>query len=231
MHIHMIFDLLAAALASALTAVVYMWRLQDVAERRMSTAGPGYALAALTGMAIGAYGLGTLNLWLSGTPIVGRSILGSLLGGIIGVELYKHRNRMTGSTGVIFVAGFTTTVAVGRIGCYLTGLEDHTTGTPSTLPWAVDFGDGIPRHPVQLYESLTMAGFLVLALALLARRSPWFLANGFYLMCAVYGAQRFAWEFLKPYATVIGPLNIFHLACLALILYAGLMVRRSYVRT
>jgi prolipoprotein diacylglyceryltransferase len=44
--------------------------------------------------------------------------------------------------------------------------------------------------------------------------------NGFYLMVLWYAAQRFCWEFLKPYAPVLGPMNVFHLICLALIAYA-----------
>ncbi len=147
----------------------------------------------------------------------------------MGVELYKRARAITGSTGVIFVAGFTTTIVIGRLGCFFSGLDDHTYGTPTTLPWGVDFGDGTLRHPVQLYESGIMAAFLVVALILLARRSPWFLTNGFYLMCATYGVQRFGLEFFKPYATLLGPLNIFHIACLGLILYASLMIRRPNV--
>ncbi len=229
MPVHTQFDLLAAACASALTLAVYYWRLGTVAEDRLASAGPGYALAALMGAAIGAYGLGTANLWLSGVEGIGRSILGSLVGAIAGVELYKRARNITGSTGVIFVAGFTTTIVVGRLGCFFAGLDDHTYGTPTSLPWGVDFGDGIARHPVQLYESGIMAAFLLTALILLARRSSWFLTNGFYLMCATYGIQRFGLEFFKPYATVLGPLNIFHIACLGLILYAVAMTRRPDV--
>jgi hypothetical protein len=46
-------------------------------------------------------------------------------------------------------------------------------------------------------------------------------------MIAFYAAQRFLWEFLKPYATVIGPLNLFHLVCLALLAYAAIMLARG----
>jgi len=35
-------------------------------------------------------------------------------------------------------------VAIGRIGCYLAGLDDFTYGTPTALPWGHDFGDGVP---------------------------------------------------------------------------------------
>ena len=37
--------------------------------------------------------------------------------------------------------------------------------------------------------------------------------------------QRFVWEFFKPYATVIGPFNLFHVVCLGLVLYAAVMIR------
>ena len=43
---------------------------------------------------------------------------------------------------------------------------------------------------------------------------------GFYLFVGVYAVQRFGWEFLKPYGTVIGPLNLFHFLSLALVVYA-----------
>ena len=48
--------------------------------------------------------------------------------------------------------------------------------------------------------------------------------NGFYLVLAFYGAQRFVWEFLKPYAALIGPLTLFHLLSLAILLYAAVML-------
>ena len=70
-----------------------------------------------------------------------------------------------------------------------------------------------------------MAAFLLYALLTLARRDAFFLKNGFYLLVFWYAAQRFCWEFLKPYATVLGPLNIFHVVCLGLAAYALFMMR------
>jgi prolipoprotein diacylglyceryltransferase len=32
------------------------------------------------------------------------------------------------------------------------GLEDGTFGVPTNVPWGIDFGDGIARHPTQFYE-------------------------------------------------------------------------------
>jgi prolipoprotein diacylglyceryltransferase len=120
-------------------------------------------------------------------------------------------------------------VVIGRFGCLFTGLPDGTYGTPSALPWAVDLGDGVGRHPVQLYESACMALFLAVYLLALRQRAPWAMRRGFYAMCIVYGAQRFCWEFLKPYPTVIGPLNIFHVLCGGLVTYGWIYWRRDLV--
>ena len=49
-----------------------------------------------------------------------------------------------------------------------------------------------------------MAAFLAYALAALARREPFFMRNGFYLLVVFYAAQRFVWEFLKPYGASSG---------------------------
>ena len=50
---------------------------------------------------------------------------------------------------------------------------------------------------------------------------------GFYLFVGIYAVQRFAWEFLKPYGTVLGPLNLFHLLSLALAAYACVFACRE----
>lgn len=222
--VHTGFDMAAALAAAAVTTACYLWRVRDAAGR-IGKAGAGYAVALVAGAAIGGYGSGTLNLWLSGDPEIGRSIVGALAGAIVAVEIYKRARGITGSTGIIFVPGFSTSVVIGRWGCFLSGLHDHTHGVATTVPWGHDFGDGILRHPVQLYESASMAVFLAYALVMLARRDAFFMRNGFYLMVLWYATQRFAWEFFKPYATVLGPLNVFHLICLGLVCYAVAMLR------
>ena len=52
-------------------------------------------------------------------------------------------------------------LTIGRIGCFQTGLSDRTYGKPASLPWGVDFGDRIFRHPTQLYEVVVMVGLLI----------------------------------------------------------------------
>jgi len=82
----------------------------------------------------------------------GKTIAGALIGGLIAVELMKRYIGLHQSTGDLYVVPLALGIAIGRIGCFLTGLSDNTYGTPTNLPWAVNFGDGIPRHPTQLYE-------------------------------------------------------------------------------
>ena len=132
---------------------------------------------------------------------------------------------LAGPTGIVFAAPFAATVAVGRWGCFFSGLADFTYGTPTTVPWGVDFGDGIARHPVQLYESIAMAAMFVVLIQRFIARDRFWLKNGFYLVVGWYALQRFVWEFFKPYATVIGPFNLFHVVCLGLVLYAAAMIR------
>ena len=223
MFVHTVFDLLAAASALTMTLLAYRWRLSSAAQV-IETAGIGYALALVAGAVIGGFGAGTLNLWLSGLPGIGRSIVGALAGAIAAIEIFKARRGLRGSTGIIFVPAFATSVMVGRWGCFLSGLDDQTYGTPTTLPWGHDFGDGILRHPVQLYESFTMAGFLLLALVLIGRRNAMFMRNGFYLLVLTYAAQRFLWEFLKPYGAVLAQLNLFHFICAGLMIYSAVMI-------
>jgi phosphatidylglycerol:prolipoprotein diacylglycerol transferase len=179
-----------------------------------------YIPAAAFRAIVGAYLIGSANLWLTGIPGVARSIEGAIAGAIVGVELLKWRAGLRGSTGLRLVAPLAAAIAIGRIGCFFAGLDDMTYGTPTTVPWAVDFGDGVQRHPVQLYEAVVMAAFLALFLVLLRQGHPAAARAGFYLFVGVYAVQRFAWEFLKPYGTVIGPLNLFHLLSLALVVYA-----------
>ena len=230
MIVHSVFDLLASLTAMGLTVAVYRWRLAE-AGQKIETAGIGYGVALVAGAVIGGYGAGTLNLWLSGLFGIGRSIAGALAGAIAAIEIFKRLRNIHGSTGLIFVPGLAASVIVGRWGCYFSSIEDQTHGTVTALPWGHDFGDGLLRHPVQLYESFAMTGFLIVALMLIGTRNRFFMANGFYLLVLFYAAQRFIWEFLKPYGALLGPLNFFHFLCLGLVIYSLAMMRGNHERS
>jgi len=218
--LHLLFDLLAWGSAGLLAHLLYRWRLKEASARVVARTGRLYVAALAIGAIAGAWAFGSWNTALSAVPHPSHSIAGALAGGIVAVELYKLARGITGSTGAIWVGPLALGIAVGRWGCLLAGLPDETYGNPTTLPWGVDLGDGIARHPVQLYESLAMLAFLALYLAALARRAEWTRGRAFYLFILFYAAQRFLWEFLKPYPRLVGPLDVFQLLALAMIAYA-----------
>src|SRR5947209_11724350 len=205
--VHTMFDI-AAWLAAA--AAMYWLSRQSLRFPAQSFQLP-YIAALLFGAGLGAYLFGSVNLWLSGQSGVARSVEGALAGGIVAIELYKWSARITVRTGARFALPLAIGIAIGRLGCYFAGLDDFTYGTPTALPFGHDFGDGIPRHPVQLYESAAMALFALLYVLASLNRSVFVITNGFYLVLVYYGAQRFLWEFLKPYGALIGPFTLFHL--------------------
>ena len=219
--IHTLFDLLAWLCAGAAG-----WALSraNIVRTVPAASQMPYMAAVLFGAGVGAYVFGTVNMLLSGRAELARSIEGAVAGGIIAVELYKHIAGITARTGARFALPFALGVAIGRLGCYFAGLDDFTYGTPTELPWGHDFGDGVPRHPVQLYESATMAAFALFYVACLRLRNIFVINNGFMLAVGFYGLQRFVWEFFKPYGTIIGPFTLFHALSIALFVYAAVMV-------
>jgi phosphatidylglycerol---prolipoprotein diacylglyceryl transferase len=207
------------AVVTAVT-IFYLLPLPPSSAARPWRLHPFYVSFASLGMMAGALAAGTANLFLSGYAEIGKSVLGGLAGAILAVEMLKRRLGITGSTGLRFAAPLAAAIAVGRLGCFFAGMEDRTYGTTTDLPWGQDFGDHISRHPVQLYEATAMVLFLVVFLPMLRRGYRVATSAGFYLFVEVYAAQRLLWEFIKPYGTVIGPFNLFHLICLGLLRYA-----------
>ena len=146
-----------------------------------------------------------ISIWFSG-----KTIVGGILGGWAGVEIVKAGLGIRHSTGDVFVFPLMLGMGIGRIGCFLTGLEDHTCGSFTSLPWGVDFGDG-PRHPTQLYDILFLA---MLALYLRIRmRTPYVNGHLFKSFAFWYLSWRFAVEFIKPRHLYFG-LSAIQVACL-----------------
>jgi prolipoprotein diacylglyceryltransferase len=191
----------------------------------------GAAFAVVLGCALGAILGSKAAVWLQQPEVfaaglhspqmlwAGQSIVGALIGGLLGVELAKRIAGVRKSTGDAFVLPLIAGIAIGRIGCFLAGLHDDTYGLPSNLPWAIDFGDGIRRHPTQLYDIV-----FVLALGVLLHRWRHELARvpglRFKWFLAGYLAWRVAIDFLKP-VPVAYPLGLSGLQWLALVFLAG----------
>jgi len=82
----------------------------------------------------------------------------------------------------------------GRIGNFLGG---ELYGRPSSVPWAMDFGDGTLRHPSQLYEALLEGVVLFAFLLWFSRRRN--LPKGAIAAAFLggYGIVRFFVEFFR----------------------------------
>jgi phosphatidylglycerol---prolipoprotein diacylglyceryl transferase len=158
----------------------------------------------------------------------GKTIVGGLVGGLIAVEATKIATGIQESTGDLFAVPLAVGIGIGRIGCFLTGLPDHTHGIETALPWAVDFGDGVGRHPTQLYEAVFCAA-LAVALSRFARR-PHVNGDVFKWFMVGYLGLRLLIDFLKPDPTFGGLSSIQWVVLALLIYYARVFWSRAPAR-
>lgn len=157
----------------------------------------------------------------------GKTIVGGLLGGTIAVEGVKRAIGVTRRTGDLFVLPLCAGIAIGRIGCFLAGLTDHTYGLPTSLPWGVDFGDGITRHPAQLYEVAALAAIALWAWR--AARSPALHEGDVYRgFLTLYFVFRIVLEWLKPNPVLLPGLSGIQIACIAGLFYSARDARRVF---
>ena len=211
---HLLFEALAYAAGFALYRLERK-REGDVLTR---TERSSVIVAAILGAAIGSKVLAWLEdpaALLHGFAAFwpgGKTIVGGLLGGTMAVEWEKRRLGIRARSGDLFAVPMALGIAIGRIGCFFGGVDDHTAGSPTSLPWAVDFGDGIPRHPTQLYEM----AFLVMLAVVLRRLRSVRLANGdlYRVFLFSYLVWRFGIDFLKPEPVFAG-LSSIQWCCLA----------------
>lgn len=230
-RVHGLFEFAALALGAAL----YRRARRASGLPPMSARG---SFVLMAGLLIGA-GLGNklvflierpdlwLAFWRDGQPLrLGQSLVGGLLGGLIGIEIAKALSRQPASTGDLMVWPLAWGIALGRVGCFLAGLHDDTYGLPSALPWALDLGDGLARHPTALYEIVVV---LALATLLQAQRQrlaavPGLAFKGF---LAGYLLWRLGIDLLKPVRVpYAGGLSGIQWVCLlALAAYLPLVAR------
>lgn len=157
----------------------------------------------------------------------GQSMVGGLLGGLLGVEVAKIWSGVRHSTGDAFVFPILLGLMIGRVGCFVAGLDDGTFGLPTTLPWGMDFGDGVMRHPTQLYE-IAFAGALWSALRYLQASGIYRPGLLFKLMLCSYLLWRLLADALKPvpFDYGFGWSGIQLVCAIALTIYAPLSFRQ-----
>lgn len=147
-----------------------------------------------------------------------KTIVGGMLGGLIGVEIIKKKIGVTVSSGDLMVYPLILAMIIGRTGCFLTGLGDGTYGIATHLPWGIDFGDGIRRHPTNLYEIIFWI-ILWITLKITERKFMFTDGSKFKIFLASYLVFRLLVEFIKPDYFFNFGLSVIQLACIAGILY------------
>jgi phosphatidylglycerol---prolipoprotein diacylglyceryl transferase len=126
-----------------------------------------------------------------------KTIIGGLLGGLVGVEVVKKWIGEKTSSGDLFTYPLILGIIIGRLGCFSMGVHEETYGNPTEGIFGIDLGDGIPRHATVLYEVI----FLILLWITLVRlENIYELENGtrfkFFMVSLL--VFRCAIEFLRP---------------------------------
>jgi phosphatidylglycerol---prolipoprotein diacylglyceryl transferase len=225
-HPHVFFEVLAYAVAAG----VFLW----IRRRRGDALSSADRLSLVTAIFVGALIGSRLLAWFDSPGaqsrglvglMDGKTLVGGLVGGWIATELEKRRRGVQQPTGDLYVFPVIAGIAIGRIGCLLSGLPDGTYGTATMLPWGIDFGDGIARHPTALYESLFAIALGVLLIPVW-RRGP--AGYTFKLFTVSYLAFRLLVDTIKPGVALFLGLTAIQWVCVfGLMYYAQWFVRRQ----
>jgi prolipoprotein diacylglyceryltransferase len=147
-----------------------------------------------------------------------KTIVGGLLGALLVVELTKIKLKEKSSSGDLFTYPLILAMMIGRVGCFTAGVSEPTYGIESSLPWAMDLGDGVMRHPVALYEIVFLA---LLWVSIVEVEKNVELINGlrFKVFMICYLIFRLLIDFIKPAHFFSIGVTTIQLACLAGLAY------------
>ena len=125
----------------------------------------------------------------------GMAFHGSLIGIIVaGLYFCKKKKISFYQLADHVVLPASLALALGRFGNFING-ELYGRPVSANFPLAVDFGDGISRHPSQLYE--VAKNLLMFSVLLSIRNKSLKPGTRFWLFVTMYGMLRFAIEFFR----------------------------------
>ncbi|CAM1360112.1 Prolipoprotein diacylglyceryl transferase [Tenacibaculum sediminilitoris] len=147
-----------------------------------------------------------------------KTIMGGLFGGLLGVELAKRIIGETKSSGDLFVLPIIVGIFIGRIGCFLSGVNEFTYGVETEFFLGMDLGDGVLRHPIALYELVFL---IMLFISLRYLQKEYVIQSGelFKFFMLTYFGFRFFIEFLKPNTFFILGLSTIQILCIVCYVY------------
>lgn len=126
----------------------------------------------------------------------GMSFHGGMLGVFIGLYLFGRQNGMSFFQVSDFIAPWVPIgLGAGRIGNFI-NKELWGRQMETVMPWAMDYGDHIARHPSSLYQALTEGLLLFLILWWYSSKPrPLMAISAVFMFC--YGSFRFITEFFR----------------------------------
>jgi phosphatidylglycerol---prolipoprotein diacylglyceryl transferase len=147
-----------------------------------------------------------------------KTIVGGLLGALLVVEVTKKIIHEKNSSGDLFTYPLILAMMIGRVGCFTSGLTEETYGIPTRSFLGIDFGDGLYRHPVTLYE-IAFLGLLWVTLVMMEGKVR--LLNGYRFQFFMIGylAFRLLLDFIKPHYVYFIGLGTIQLCCIVGLLY------------
>jgi len=144
----------------------------------------------------------------------GRTIVGGLIGGAVSTFAAKKILKINERLGNQIAIPVAAAMAIGRIGCVLRGC---CYGKPTFLPWGINFGDHIQRHPTQIYEIVFDLGLMLF----LIRKKGKGVKPGelFRIFLNCYLSFRFLLEFIRVEKVAFLGLTNFQLLCVVSLIY------------
>lgn len=155
----------------------------------------------------------TQQAWLSD----GKTVTTALLGAYLGIEIAKLCLGIKAKTGDSFAVPLALALAVGRLGCFFNGC---CFGVETSMPWGVEFADGVRRHPTQIYEVIFHLSMAVLLWRLTLAGALRYQRLKLYLIA--YGLYRFVTEFIRPEPRLYWGLTFYQ--CVALVMIVSMVI-------
>jgi phosphatidylglycerol:prolipoprotein diacylglycerol transferase len=141
----------------------------------------------------------------------GKTVLGALLGGYLGVEVAKKLLGYTAATGDWFAIVAPVGIGLGRVGCLLHGCCAGVVCEP--VWWTIRDAQGVERWPAVPVELLFNVAAILVFIGLRKRRVlP---GQHFHIYLIAYGLFRFAHEFLRATPRLSHGITGYQIAALA----------------
>jgi prolipoprotein diacylglyceryltransferase len=158
--------------------------------------------------------------WFPDGIVLSKTVAWAIAGWVISSEIIKKIYNHDFNRGVLFVPSLTIWIIVGRVGAFLIWLRDNTHGLETTLPWWYDYGDGILRHPSQIYEIIVLLTILIIFIIWIKYKKDWWITNWFFIFTLLYFTYRFLVWFVMPYSHFWFGMNTIQVVSVGMIIYS-----------